>query len=214
MPLPRLPALTARESRRRSGRHTEVQLPAAGLVRYLALLASVGGMSSSGCAGKSLTVRLENASLAERCDVARKAAKTELPDSIPDSLCAKTLASVQGRPQLRVVLVKPVGADLSSSYLFRQTETCSWPDMDLVSVPLAQMPASMGGVVELTIMPEVKKGVPFQVGVVTRQAEMDAMKGILHSSPCGTVPGLMTWDSGAWRVSADPDSDWVRPDRR
>ena len=46
MPLPRLPALTARESRRRSGRHTEVQLPAAGLVRYLALLASVGGTSN------------------------------------------------------------------------------------------------------------------------------------------------------------------------
>jgi hypothetical protein len=153
--------------------------------------------------------RLVTAPLRDRCEIARKAAKFSFIfdprftcESIPDGLCAQTLATVAEKRLLRVTV------DLENppreAPLFKEGESCSWPDLQLVGQTFAGMDKSIKNAVILVFWSEEPGGIPFRVGVVSRILEEKKLPLI---SPCGVMPGLMRWSKGEWRFEADLRQD-------
>lgn len=153
--------------------------------------------------------RLVKAPLLERCETARRAAKFSFrfdpriaPESIPDGFCAQTLATVSGKRLLRVAVEWENPP--RETPLFREGESCSWPDLHLVGLSFAGMDRSIKDVVILVFLPEKARGIPFEVGVVSRSLEEDNLPLM---SPCGVMPGIMRWRKGDWQLEADLERD-------
>jgi hypothetical protein len=166
-------------------------------------------LSATLSCARSQTARLVKASLRDRCETARRAAKFTFIfdprftcESIPDGICAQTLATVAGKRLLRVTMdLENPPREVS---LFKEGESCDWPDLQLVGQTFAGMDKSITDAVELVFWAEEPGGIPFRVGVVSRSLEEERLPPI---SPCGVMPGIMKWSKGDWQFEADLRQD-------
>ena len=188
-----------RMSRRRAG----------SLMQLLAL----GGLVGCASLPSSQQERLKRSGLGKKCELVRMAAKLSYrfaeqitPESIPDGICARETAQFNGKIAMRVQVERITRRGAVRSPFFRGGETCSWPDLELVSHKFDEVDKTVGAVVTLLFFAEDRDGIPFRVGVEPRDPD-DENPAVVGTSICGVMDGRLAWSSGGWHVTRNLNVD-------
>jgi hypothetical protein len=159
------------------------------------------------CAGPTIQERLVRAPLQERCDLARQVAFFAVsgdprvqPEAMVESDCVKELASDGGMPLVRAILEKEQPKNhWTRSSLFTAEESCRWSDIRLVSDDFGRVDKKIESVVSVALHEPDGTGIPFWVGVESRESDA-AADDVHYTSPCGAITGHIVWRGGRWEI--------------